>query len=157
MPTNKISALLQSMGDRPIISIGPDEMVFEAVRRMADNNIGAILVLENGNICGILSERDYLRFISAQGRTARDTPVHELMTRKVIYCTPNTAVAEVMAIMTKQRIRHVPVMDGDKLLGIVSIGDVVKRISQDQTAQIRVLEEYISDSYPGPAPKTTSD
>lgn len=157
MPTNKISTLLQSMGDRPIIAIGPDETVFEAVRRMADNNIGAILVLENDNICGIMSERDYLRFISVKGRTARDTPVHELMTRKVIYCTPNTEVAEVMAIMTKQRIRHVPVMEDKKLLGIVSIGDVVKRISQDQTAQIRVLEEYISDSYPGPAPKSTSD
>jgi CBS domain-containing protein len=155
MPTNKIRDLLKTMGERPIISIGPDEMVFEAVTRMADNNIGAILVLEGDNICGIMSERDYLRFITAKGRTARDTPVHELMTRKVIYATPDTPVPEVMAIMTEKRIRHVPIMEGDKLLGIVSIGDVVKRISQDQTAKIQVLEEYISDSYPGPARDTT--
>jgi CBS domain-containing protein len=151
MPSNKIKDLLATMGERPIISVGPDDTVFEAVTRMAENNIGAILVMENGHICGIMSERDYLRFVTVKGHTARDTPVHELMTRKVIYCTPDTQVPEVMAIMTEERIRHVPVMDDAKLVGIVSIGDVVKRISHDQTAKIRFLEEYISDSYPGPS------
>lgn len=150
MQANTIQNLLNSMGDRPIISVGPDEMIFAAVKIMAEKNIGAVMVIENENICGIMSERDYLRFVTLQGRTARDTPVHELMTRKVIYVTPETAVTEVMAIMTEKRIRHVPVMADKKLLGIVSIGDVVKAIGQNQTAQIRVLEEYISDAYPGP-------
>ena len=150
MKTNKIQDLLDSKGNRPTISIGPDETVFAAVTCMVKNNIGALLVLEDGRICGILTERDYLRFVTLQGRTARDTPVHELMTRKVVYVTPTTDLHEVMAIMTKEFIRHVPVLEGQILLGIVSIGDVVKRISHDQTAQIRVLEEYISDSYPGP-------
>ena len=151
MHSNTIKNLLKTKGDRPIISVGPDETVFAAVKIMAEKNIGAVLIIENENICGIMSERDYLRFVTLQGRTARDTPVHELMTRKVIYVTPETVVTEVMAIMTEKRIRHVPVMADKKLLGIVSIGDVVKAIGQNQTAQIRVLEEYISDAYPGPA------
>ena len=151
MQTNTIQDLLNSKGDRPIIAVGPDEKIFDAVTTMVTNNIGALIIIENGNICGIMSERDYLRFVTLQGRTARDTPVHELMTRKVIYVTPATELAEVMAIMTEKRIRHVPVMEGKALLGIISIGDVVKAIGQNQTAQIRVLEEYISDAYPGPA------
>lgn len=151
MNTNTIKGLLESKGDRPTVTIGPDETVFAAVTLMVENNIGSVLITENNKICGIMSERDYLRFVTLQGRTARDTPVSELMTRKVIYVTQTTSLPEVMAIMTKERIRHVPVMDGQTLLGIVSIGDVVKRISKEQTAQIRVLEEYISDSYPGPA------
>ena len=151
MQTNTIQDLLKSKGDRPIVSVGPDEKIFDAVTTMVTNNIGALIIIENENICGIMSERDYLRFVTLQGRTARDTPVHELMTRKVIYVTPATELAEVMAIMTEKRIRHVPVMEGKALLGIISIGDVVKAIGQNQTAQIRVLEEYISDAYPGPA------
>lgn len=149
MATNRIKELLDAKGDRPLISIGPGDTVFDAVTRMVENNVGAILVMEEQRICGIMSERDYLRFITIQGRTARDTPVSELMTPKVIYVTPDTDLNEVMAIMTSERIRHVPVLEGDLLCGIVSIGDVVKKISDNQSAQIRVLEEYISDSYPG--------
>jgi len=157
MNSNKIKDLLESKDNKSVVSIGPDEMVFAAVTRMVENNVGSILVVENDKICGIMSERDYLRLVTVQGRTARDMPVHELMTRKVVYVTPDTALSEVMAIMTEKRIRHVPVLNGQTLLGIVSIGDVVKRISRDQTAQIRVLEEYISDTYPGPAlDKTTN-
>lgn len=152
MHSNTIKDVLKTQGGRPIISAAPDAMVFDAVRLMVENNIGSLLIIEDGNICGIMSERDYLRLVTTEGRTAHDTPVHELMTRQVVYVTPETKLPEVMAIMTEKRIRHVPVMVDDKLMGIVSIGDVVKQIGQNQTAQIRVLEEYISDDYPGPAP-----
>jgi signal-transduction protein with cAMP-binding, CBS, and nucleotidyltransferase domain len=97
-----------------------------------------------------MTERDYLRFIAAQGRTARDTPVSELMTRKVIYVTPDCSLDEVMSIMTEKRIRHLPILEGTDLLGIVSIGDVVKQISKNQKVHIRYLEEFIADDYPGP-------
>jgi CBS domain-containing protein len=117
---------------------------------MVDMNVGAVLVVDGGNVCGIMTERDYLRFISVKGRTARDTPVAEIMTSKVIYVTPDCSLNEVMAIMTEKRIRHLPVMDGTELLGIVSIGDVVKQISQEQEVRIRYLEDFIADDYPGP-------
>jgi len=147
-----IKELLAVKGDGPIHTIGPDESVFAAVTKMVEMNIGAILVTDSDDsIKGIMSERDYLRFITVQGKTARDTPVRELMTSKVIYVTPQTQLTEVMAVMTASRIRHVPVLDGQRLMGIVSIGDVVKQISKDQEVHIRTLEEYISDPYPGPS------
>ena len=151
MQSNKIKDLPSIKAGRPVITIGPDAMIFEAVTRMIESNIGSILIVEGDNIRGIMSERDYLRFVALQGRTARDTPVTQLMTAKVIYVTPDTSLPEVMAIMTAERIRHVPVIENDKLIGIVSIGDVVKAISHDQEMHIRVLEQYINDSYPGPS------
>lgn len=147
-----IKELLNTKGEGPVYSVAPDATVFEAVTRMVEHRVGAMLVKDGDTIAGIVTERDYLRFITVKGRTARDTPVREIMTSRVIYVTPDTDLNEVMAIMTAQRIRHVPVMDNDALLGIVSIGDVVKQISKDQKMQIRTLEEYISDVYPGPAP-----
>jgi CBS domain-containing protein len=98
-----------------------------------------------------MTERDYLRFVTELGRTARDTPVLDLMTRKIIYTTPDSGIHEVMALMTEARIRHLPVMDGETLLGLVSIGDCVKAISRDQEVMLRTLEAYINDAYPGPA------
>ena len=145
-----IKQLLDERGQRPIHTIGPDDTVFAAVTKMVEMNIGALLVVKGEGIKGIMTERDYLRFITTQGRTARDTPVHEIMTCKVIYVTPDTALNEVMNIMTDERIRHVPVLNDGDLLGIVSIGDVVKQIGQDQEVHIRTLEEYINDPYPGP-------
>ena len=151
-----IRELLAAKGDGPIYSVAPDDTVFDAVTRMVEHRVGAMLVKEAEQIAGIVTERDYLRFITVKGRTARDTPVKEIMTPKVIYVTPDTRLNEVMGIMTTARIRHVPVLvDGD-LLGIVSIGDVVKQISQDQELHIRTLEEYISDPYPGPAANGTA-
>jgi CBS domain-containing protein len=146
-----IRELLQKMGDRPIHTSAPDDTVFDAVTKMVKMNVGAVLVTEGETLCGIMTERDYLRFITAQGRTARDTPVAEIMTRKVIYVTPDCSLDEVMTIMTEKRIRHLPVMSGTDLLGIVSIGDVVKRISREQKVRIRYLEEFIADTYPGPS------
>jgi CBS domain-containing protein len=145
-----IRELLASWGERSIISIDPDEMVIDAVTRMVENNVGAILVIRGDEILGIMTERDYLRFIADRGRTARNTPVREIMTRKIIYSTPDTSLKQVMAIMTEARIRHVPIMSEGRLMGIVSIGDLVKQIAVDQEVHIRTLEAYISDSYPGP-------
>jgi len=151
-----IKELLEYKGQGTVHTIGPDDTVFLAVTRMVEMNIGALLVTEDEGIKGIMTERDYLRFITVKGRTARDTPVREVMTNKVIYVTPDTELNEVMTIMTAERIRHVPVLREGELLGIVSIGDVVKRISQDQEVHIRTLEEYINDPYPGPAVNDTA-
>jgi len=145
-----IAELLELKGATPVHTVGPDESVFAAVTRMVEMNIGAVLVCHENVIQGILTERDYLRFVSSKGRTAQETPVRDLMTRKIVYVTPECSLDEVMAIMTEQRIRHVPAMFEGRLIGIVSIGDVVKQISRDQKVQIRTLEDYISDSYPGP-------
>jgi len=147
-----IDELLKLKGERPIYSVGPDDTVFAAVAKMVEMNVGAMLVTVDGNICGILTERDYLRFVAEQGRTARTTPVRELMTHKVVYVTPECGLDEVAAIMTEKRIRHIPVLEGVDLKGIVSIGDVVKQISRDQRVQINYLQEYIADTYPGPGP-----
>ena len=146
-----IKELLAHKGQGTVHAVEPDSTVFAAVTRMVEMNIGALLVTEGKDIKGIMTERDYLRFITVKGQTARDTPVSEVMTRKVIYVTPDTELNEVMTIMTAERIRHVPVLNNGDLMGIVSIGDVVKRISQDQKVHIRTLEEYINDPYPGPA------
>jgi CBS domain-containing protein len=151
-----IKELLEYKGQGAIHTVEPDDTVFVAVTKMVEMNIGALLVTEGKDIKGIMTERDYLRFITAKGRTARDTPVREVMTGKVIYVTPDTELNEVMTIMTAERIRHVPVLREGELLGIVSIGDVVKRISQDQEVHIRTLEEYINDPYPGPAVNDTA-
>jgi CBS domain-containing protein len=145
-----IKDLLDEKNTSDVFTIGPRDSVFDAVTRMVENNIGAILVIENSVIQGIMTERDYLRFITLQGRSAKDTPVQELMTKKVIYATPGTSLEDVMAIMTEARIRHLPVLFEGRLLGLVSIGDVVKQINKDRKAHITTLEAFISDSYPGP-------
>lgn len=145
-----VRELLVEKIQRALVYVGPDDTVFEAVTRMVRANVGAILVMDGGRVRGILTERDYLRFVTELGRTARDTPVLDLMTRKVLYTTPDTDIRDVMAVMTEARIRHMPVMDGETLLGLVSIGDCVKALSRDQEVQLRTLELYISDAYPGP-------
>jgi CBS domain-containing protein len=146
-----IKEILDAKGQATVQTIGPDETVFSAVTRMVEHNIGAMLVIENNVLKGILTERDYLRFVTELGRTARDTAVSELMTRRVVYVTPDTAMDEAMVIMTDQRIRHLPVMEEGRLTGIVSIGDLVKQTSRNQEAKISILEEYIADPYPGPS------
>ena len=146
-----IRELLKAKGEGPVYAVTPQDTVFDAVTRMVEHRVGAMLVKEGEVIAGIVTERDYLRFIAVKGRTARDTPVSDIMTAKVIYVTPDTTLDDVMTIMTAQRIRHVPVLDNDKLLGIISIGDVVKQIAHEQETKISALESYIYDPYPGPA------
>lgn len=148
----RVNELLEKKEARGVFSVTPEQSVFEAVTTMVERNVGAMLVIQNDRLVGIITERDYLRLVTVQGRTARDTPVHEVMTRTVIYLTADSTVDEAMSIMTEKRIRHLPVMDGDTILGVLSIGDLVKAKAHSHELRIRTLEAYISDQYPGPAP-----
>jgi len=125
-------------------TIRPDLTVFEALKIMADNNIGALLVMKKNKLCGIFSERDYARKVILQGKSSKDTAVSEIMITSVIYIKPEQSVEDCMALMTDKRIRHLPVLDQDNLIGIISIGDVVKTIISDQEFTIQQLENYIS-------------
>jgi CBS domain-containing protein len=111
---------------------------------MVEMNVGSILVTESDKVVGIMTERDYLRKIAVQGRTSRDTLVSEIMTSPLVYVTPETSVEESMAIMTDRRIRHLPVTEKDDVVGIISIGDLVKFQSREQSFQIQYLTDYIS-------------
>jgi len=146
----RVQDLLSKKDHAAIYSVGPDQSVFQAVTAMVEKNVGAMLVLQNEELVGIITERDYLRLVTVQGRTARDTPVRDVMTRAVVYLTPDTSVEEAMAIMTERRIRHLPILKDRKILGVVSIGDLVKAMAQKREMHIRTLEAYIADDYPGP-------
>jgi CBS domain-containing protein len=116
---------------------------------MADKNIGAVLVMETGRVVGILSERDYARKVVLHGKSSRDTLVRDIMTERVAYVRPEETAEECMAIMTDKRIRHLPVLDGDRLVGVISIGDVVKCIIDERAFTIEQLEHYITGApYP---------
>ncbi len=147
----RVQDILSQKPAREIFTIAPEDSLMNAVVSMVEKNVGALLVTAESRLIGIVTERDYLRFVAAQGRTARETPVREVMTRTVIYVTPSTTVDEAMAIMTEKRIRHLPVLKDGELQGVVSIGDVVKQNAQLREFQIRTLQEYIADNYPGPA------
>jgi CBS domain-containing protein len=147
----RIQDILDQKATREIFTIDPDETLFGAVVKMVEHNVGALLVTSQDRLVGIVTERDYLRFVCAQGRTARETPVREIMTRTVIYVTPSSTVDEAMAIMTEKRIRHLPVLKDGALQGVVSIGDAVKQHAILREFQIRTLQEYIADVYPGPS------
>jgi CBS domain-containing protein len=136
--------LQQKSGD--VIRISGDATVFDAVKAMVEANVGAILVTggDADHIEGIFTERDYLRRIAVEGRTSRDTTVREVMSSPVIVVTPETSVEEAMALMTDRRIRHAPVVEGDRLVGMVSIGDLVRLQSREQDFKIQYLTEYIS-------------
>ena len=127
-----------------VIRIGGDATVYEAVLAMVEANVGALLVTEGEEISGIFTERDYLRRIAVEGRRSRDTSVREVMSSPVLVVTPATSVDETMALMTDRRIRHVPVVEDGALVGMISIGDLVKFISKKQSFQIQYLTDYIS-------------
>ncbi len=126
-----------------IFSIGPDVPVIDAIRLMAEKRIGAVLVLEAGKLVGILSERDYARKIVLQGHSSRDTAVREIMTSDVVSVGPDDSVGHCMQLVTDQRIRHLPVCDGDAVLGVISIGDLVKAVIEDQQHELDQLQRYI--------------
>ncbi len=129
---------------RDVVSIDGDENVFEAVKAMVAANVGALLVTDDSGIAGIFTERDYLRRIAVEGRRSRDTLVRDVMSSPVVCITPETNVDETMAMMTDRRIRHVPVVEGGEIVGMISIGDLVKFTSQQQHFQIQYLTDYIT-------------
>jgi len=135
--------LLQAKGTE-IHSVGPDESVFAALELMAEKGIGAVLVLEGSSVAGIVSERDYARQVILKGKASKDTPVRDIMTTELFVVTPELTVDECMSLMTDKRIRHLPVVVGDRLTGILSIGDIVKAVISDKQEQIEQLETYIT-------------
>lgn len=126
-----------------ILSIRSDAPVFDALKLMADQNVGALLVIDDGRLVGILSERDYARKVILKAKSSLDTPVREIMTDKVVCVDPGKSVEECMALVTERRIRHLPVMEGGKLIGVLSIGDLVKEMISDQQFTIEQLAHYI--------------
>jgi CBS domain-containing protein len=138
-----VSDLLRAKG-HTVWSIGPEASVYEALKLMAEKDIGALTVLDDGALVGIISERDYARKVILRGKTSRDTFVLEIMTDKVVYVRPEQSVEDCMALMTDKRVRHLPVLNDDALIGIISIGDVVKSIINEQEFIIGQLENYIT-------------
>lgn len=125
-------------------TVQPDSTVFEALETLAQKNIGALLVLQQGKLVGIFSERDYSRKVFLLGKSSKETRVEEVMTEEVCYVTPDTDIEECMALFTDKRIRHLPVMEADQLIGVISIGDVVNKIICEQKFAIGELENYIT-------------
>lgn len=142
-----IANVLAAKGNE-VHTIAPDATVYEAVVRMVEKNVGSLLVLDGDKIAGIVTERDYLRQIAVKGRTSKTTRVGEIMTTPLVYVGPGQTVEEAMAIMSDRRIRHLPVVDGGRLIGLVSIGDLVKRVASDQKFHIQYLTDYICGKYP---------
>lgn len=126
-----------------IWSVAPDASVYDALKLMAEKNIGAVLVRDAESLVGILSERDYARKVVLQGKTAVDTPAREIMTDRVICVRPEETAEECMAVMTNKKVRHLPVLEDDQLIGVISIGDVVKAIIPEQEFIIEQLEHYV--------------
>ncbi len=137
-----VRQLLQNKGGQ-IWSIAPDATVFDAIKLMAEKGIGALIVTDGDAVVGILSERDYARKVLLQGRSSKTTPVRDIMSVDVIFAQPDDNVEHCMSVMTDKRIRHLPVMEGGKLAGVVSIGDLVKAIITEQQETIEHLENYI--------------
>jgi CBS domain-containing protein len=137
-----IRQLLREKGHK-IYSIGPDSTVYDAIRTMADENIGSLLVMEDGKIVGIITERHYARNVVLKGRASPATRVRDIMEHRVLYAQPDQSVEECMAIMTDKRVRHLPVIEQGKGIGLVSIGDLVKSIISDQKFTIDQLEHFI--------------
>jgi len=138
-----IKEILDAKG-RDVCSIGPEETVHEALRLMAEKELGALVVIQDGKVKGLLSERDYARKMILKGRTSLKTKVREIMTQKVVCATLKHSAEEVMALMTEKRIRHLPIIEEKQVVGLVSIGDLVKAIISDQQFVIEQLEKYIT-------------
>ena len=137
-----LKQLLEAKGGN-VYSITPDARVFDALRLMADKSIGALIVMEGDRLAGIISERDYARKVILHGRSSHDLEVRDIMTSKVISVHPGQTVGECMALMTEKRVRHLPVTEGERLIGVLSIGDLVKEVIAEQRQTIEQLESYI--------------
>ena len=130
--------------DTPLVTVGPEEPVLEALRRMAESGVGAVLVMEHGELVGIMTERDYARKIALQGRASATTPVRTIMTTPVKTVTPEHRARECMQLMSDHRFRHLPVVEDGTLLGVVSIGDLLKTVIEEQRQEIGQLQAYIA-------------
>ena len=146
--TGNISEILQSK-PAELWCVDADATVYDAIQMMADKNIGALLVLERGGLIGVMSERDYTRKVALRGRSSKDTCVREIVSKPLIATTRDATVEDCMRLMTENRVRHLPVLEGERIVGIVSIGDLVNWIISAQSMAISQLENYITGQYPG--------
>ena len=140
---NFVKEILDAKG-REYWSVSPDTSVYDAIKLMADKEVGSVLVVEDGVIKGILTERDYARKVALEGKTSPTIPVAQIMTTQVLCTRPDQPLEECMALMTEKRVRHLPVLEGDRIVGIVSIGDLVKAVISEQQFIIEQLESYIA-------------
>lgn len=142
LPTGTIHEILHAKGNNAW-TIRPDATVFEAITLMAEKNVGALLVTEAGRLVGIISERDYTRKVAIKGKTSKETRVRDILSARPVHATPASSVEECMRLMTEHRVRHLPILDGERIAGVVSIGDLVNWIISAQSSTIRQLETYI--------------
>ena len=143
-----IDMLLANKGSQ-VLSIGPRTTVFDAIKLMADKNVGALLVTEGEKLLGVISERDYTRNVILKGKSSRETPVIDIISSQPVVASPEDKVVDCMRLMTQKRVRHLPVLNGDKIVGVISIGDLVNWTISAQSAAIDQLHKYISGEYPG--------